>query len=82
VWGLDDILTGTTVSANQSIVATGAQNANLTGLGGAGTYLTNVFQAALTSQTIGVNAGIETTWVATSSGAPGELVKFKNVYNV
>ena len=81
-WHLNDVLTGTTVSADQAIVATAVENANLTGLGGAGTYLTNVYQAALTSQTIGANAGVETTWVAQSVGAPGELVKFKNSANV
>ena len=82
VWALNDPLTGANV-ATQSILATGAQNANLTGMGGAGTYLTNAYQAsALTSQTIGVQAGTETTWVAQSSGAPGELVVFKNSANI
>jgi hypothetical protein len=81
-FALNELLTGTTVSA-QSIVATGATNANLTGLGIAGTYLTNAYQATeLTAQTIGVQAGVETTWVATSAGAPGELVSFKNASNV
>jgi hypothetical protein len=79
---LNGLLTGTTVSA-QYIAASGLTNANLTGLGGAGTYLTNAYQAtALTAQTIGVQAGIETTWVATSTGAPGELVSIKNASNV
>src|SRR6185437_10263178 len=79
VWALNDLLTGSGVGANQSIAATGAQNPNLTGLGGAGTYLTNQFQAsALTAQTITVDSGVETTWYAVQSqagiGAPGELV--------
>lgn len=79
---LNDPLTGAGVVANQSIVATAVQNANLTGLGGAGTYLTNLAQGALTAQTIGVNAGTETTWIAMSVGAPGELVKIRNSANV
>ena len=81
-WALYDPLTGSGVAA-QSILATGLQNANLTGLGGAGTYLTNAYQAsALTAQTIGVQAGTETTWVAQSSGAPGEIVAIKNSANI
>jgi hypothetical protein len=79
---LNGLLTGATVTA-QSIVANGVTNANLTGLGLAGTYLTNLYQATeLTAQTIGEQSGIETTWVATSSGAVGELVAFKNAANV
>ncbi len=74
-WALYDTLTGTGVAAGTAIIATGAQNANLTGLGGAGTYLTNTFQTAITAQTIGVNSGTATKWVAASIGAPGELVK-------
>lgn len=74
-FNLNDLLTGASVVANQSIIATGAQNANLTGLGGAGTYLTNIAQTALTAQTIGVNANTETKWIAASSGAVGELIK-------
>lgn len=74
-WALNDLLTGSGVGANQSIAATGATNPNLTGLGGAGTYLTNQFQnSALTAQTITVNSGVETKWVAMSVGQPGELV--------
>jgi hypothetical protein len=80
---LNELLTGTTVSDNQSIAADGTTNANLTGLGGAGTYLTDLYQATeLTAQTIGTQAGVETTWVAESSGAPGELVSIKNAANV
>lgn len=74
-WGLDDLLEGSGVGSNQYIAATGVQNPNLTGLGGAGTYLTSTFQnSALTAQTISVYAGVETKWVAYSAGAPGELV--------
>jgi len=73
---LNDLLSGSGVDAAQYIVANGTTNANLTGLGGAGTYLTNKEQASeLTAQTIGVYIGVETKWTATSVGAPGELVK-------
>jgi hypothetical protein len=79
---LNDLLTGANVAA-QYIVADGTTNANLTGFGIAGTYLTDTYQAsALTAQTIGAQSGIETTWVATSAGAAGELVAIKNASNV
>jgi hypothetical protein len=81
-WGLGDLITGTTVTA-QSIVGNNTTNVNLTGIGGAGTYQTNLAQASqLTAQTIGAVAGIETTWYATSPGAVGELVSIKNSLNV
>src|ERR1019366_2853137 len=70
-----DLLNGSGV-VGQNIAATGAQNANLTGLGGAGTYLTNAYQSsALTSQVIGANSGTETKWYVMSPGAAGELIK-------
>lgn len=79
VWALNDTITGASVAAGQSIAATGAQNPNLTGVGGAGTYLTSAFQAsAVSAETMTVNTGVETSWYAASSqagiGAPGELV--------
>jgi len=74
VWAAYDTITGASVNAQQ-INATGATNANLTGLGGAGTYLTNGYQTAVSvGQVMGVNSGTETKWIATSAGAPGELV--------
>ncbi len=78
---LNDLLTGSGVAAGTSITATGAQNTSLTGLGGAGTYLTSTFQTALTAQTIGVNTGVATKWVASSVGAAGELVKMTSWLN-
>lgn len=79
MWAAGDLLTGSGVGANQSIAATGATNPNLTGLGGAGTYLTNQYQSsALTAQTITVDSGVETKWVAMSVGAPGELVRISD----
>jgi hypothetical protein len=73
-FNLNDLLTGTTVSAQQ-IIANNTINANLTGLGVAGTYLTNLAQGALTSQAINANANTETKWVVASAGAVGELIK-------
>lgn len=81
-FSLYDEITGAGVAAGSSITATAAQNSALTGLGGAGTYLVSGFYTAVTSEAINSPAGIETTWVATSTGAPGELVKFKNLYNL
>lgn len=79
VWALNDLLTGSGVAAGQSIDATGATNANLTGLGGAGTYLTNEYQSsALSAQTISVDSGVETKWYAMSVNAPGELVRISD----
>ena len=80
-WLLNDLLTGAGVGTGTVITATAAQNANLTGLGGAGTYLTSNFVTALTAQTIGVQSAVETTWRAMSVGAPGELVKIRNSVN-
>ena len=73
VWALNDPLYGTGV-VNQAIAATNAQNPNLTGTGGAGTYLTSAYQAsALTAQTISAYTSTETKWVAQSVAAVGEL---------
>ena len=74
VWALNDLVTGAGVGSTSSIVATGAQNANLTGVGGAGTYLLSGFYTAVTSETLTVNTGTATNWVAQSVGAVGELV--------
>ena len=71
-WAINDALFGASVVA-QSIVATGITNPDLTGLGGAGTYLTNVEQSALTAQTISVASGVETKWYAMTVCQPGEL---------
>lgn len=74
-WALNDLLEGSGVGSNQYIAATGVQNPNLTGLGGAGTYLSSAFQgSALTAQTISVYSGVETKWSAYYSGNPGELI--------
>jgi hypothetical protein len=79
VWALNDIIEGSGVATGQFISATAAQNANLTGLGGAGTYLTGLYQSsALTAQTISVYSNTETKWYAMSIGAPGELVKISD----
>ena len=79
VWAVNDLLAGSGVASGMSIAATGATNANLTGLGGAGTYLTNAYQSsALTAQTISVDSGVETKWYAMSVNAPGELVRISD----
>lgn len=78
---LYDEIAGVGISGS-SITATAVQNSALTGLGAAGTYLVTGFYTAVGSEAINSPAGVETTWIATSSGAPGELVKIKNVYNV
>jgi len=81
-FALNDLLTGAGVGTGTVITATNAQNANLTGVGGAGTYLTSNYVTALTSQTIGVQAGVETTWRAMNVAAPGELIKMRNSANL
>ena len=79
-WALNDLLSGSGVASNQYIAATGLTNANLTGLGGAGTYLTSAYQSsALTAQTISVYSGVETKWYAQSSGVPGNLIIMSTV---
>jgi len=75
VWQLNDSLNSSGLTVPCYITATAAQNANLTGTGGAGTYRTNQYQTAIGAQTFTVNVGTETKWVAASIGAPGELVK-------
>lgn len=75
VWVINGLLTGSGVGATQYLAAGNAQNANLTGTGGAGTYLTSAFQgSALTAQTISQNTGVETKWIAMMAAAAGELV--------
>lgn len=77
-WLLNDLLTGganiPSTAPLSYIIGTGATNANLTGLGGAGTYLVSQ-SYTFSSGTVTVNAGVATKWVASSIGAPGELVK-------
>jgi hypothetical protein len=52
----------------------------ITGTGGTGTYAVSVSQTA-TSTTITVAAGTQTKWIASSIGAPGELVKMTTWLN-
>jgi hypothetical protein len=80
-WQLNDLLVSSGLTAGTYITATAAQNANLTGNGGAGTYLTNNFQTAITAQAFSVTANTATKWVASSIGAPGELVKMTTWLN-
>lgn len=78
-WKLNDTLSGSGVVAGQTISATSAQNPNLTGSGGPGTYLTNKQQTALAAQTISVASGVETKWYCALPGAVGELVAITSV---
>lgn len=84
VWSVNDEITGGANipgSAPYSyIVGTGATNANLTGLGGAGTYLVSQ-SYTFSSGTITTDSGVATKWVAASVGAPGELVKMTSWLN-
>lgn len=74
---LNDLLTGSGVTAGSSITGNASNTVGLTGAGGAGTYLVSVAQA-LASQAIGVNANTETKFVALSNAAAGELVKMSS----
>lgn len=71
---LNDALTGANVTAGTSVTGF------ITGTGGTGTYAVNVSQTAA-SAAITVAAGTATNWIAVSVGAPGELVKMKNMLN-
>ena len=74
-WVLNGLLEGSSVASNMYISQTGAQNANLTGLGGAGTYLTSAYQSsALGAQTISIYSGVATNWTAAAAGAVGDLI--------
>jgi hypothetical protein len=83
-WAINDQLTGganiPSAAPYSYILATGATNPNLTGLGGAGTYLVSQ-SYTFASGTVTVDIGVETKWVASSIGAPGELVKMTSYLN-
>lgn len=67
-YAVGQLVTGSSVTAGMYITQLG------TGVGGAGTYFTNVSQV-LSSQAINTNANIETKYYCRSSGLPGENVK-------
>lgn len=67
-FAVGQLVTGSSVTAGMSITQLG------TGVGGAGTYFTNVSQV-LSSQAIDTTANVETKYYCRSSGLPGELVK-------
>jgi hypothetical protein len=69
-----DAITGSGVTAGTYV------SGLITGNGGAGTYAVNIGQT-VASETISVIAGTETKWVASSIGAPGELVKMTTWLN-
>lgn len=76
-YSIGALLTGSGVTAGTYITANASTNSQLTGAGGAGTYLLNQGQT-LSSQAINTNAGTETKWYALSVAAPGELVKMSS----
>lgn len=71
IYAIGQGVTGSGVTANMSITDVG------TGVGGAGTYATNISQV-LSSQAINTALNVETRWIARSSGLPGELVKISD----
>ena len=82
VWAVGDLLVSSGLNpANTVITETGLTNPNLTGIGGAGTYITNGYQTAIGAQAFSVNSGTATKWVASSIGAAGELVKMTSWLN-
>lgn len=61
-----------------SVVAGTQITANVTGTGGSGGTMVVNNNTNVTSQTIAAISNVETSWVARSSGLPGELVKISN----
>ena len=72
-----DQITGSTITSGSTIVADASAGGGLTGVGGAGTYIVSAAQT-VTSQEIDAYSNTETKWIATSVGAPGELVKMSS----
>jgi hypothetical protein len=71
-FAIGDILTGTGVVAGTAITA------NITGTGGTGGTMAVNNNTVVSSATITASAAVETSFVARSSGLPGELVKISN----
>lgn len=71
---LNDAITGAGITAGTYITGF------ITGAGGIGTYFVNNSQT-VASEAIAVLAGTQTKWVASSIGAPGELVKMTTWLN-
>jgi hypothetical protein len=69
--GVGDALSGTGVTAGTIIAGLG------TGTGGTGTYIVTPTQT-VASGTIASGLGVQTKWIAMSSGLPGELVKMSS----
>lgn len=67
-----DVLSGTGVTSGTVITAPG------TGTGGLGTYIVSPTQTA-SSTTISATGDVETKWYASSTGAPGELIKMTSI---
>ena len=73
--GLNDVISGGSITAGTYIQAIGT--VGTTGAGGTGTYITST-SAAQTSTTVTVLGATETKWYAMSQGAVGELVKMSS----
>jgi hypothetical protein len=72
--GVGDVLSGSGgggVTSGTQITALG------TGTGGTGTYFVTPSQT-VTSTTLSAATNVETKWIATSTGLPGELVKISS----
>lgn len=69
-------LSGTSVPTGATITANASNGASLTGVGGAGTYVTQTGTAS--SGTITGATAVATKWVAMSGGAVGELIKISD----
>jgi len=70
---VNDVLGGTGVAVGTILTQFG------TGLGGTGTYFVSPSQTMSSSTvTAGSPAGVETKWIAMSTGLPGELVKISD----
>ena len=72
------LVAGTGIPSGSILSDSAATNSNLTGAGGAGTYVTTLTGTGGTG-TITFNTNVETKWIARSSGNTGELVKISEV---
>jgi hypothetical protein len=67
------VLTGSGVTAGTSIFANSSNGVNLTGAGGAGTYVVSPSQTIGTAQAINSASNVQTAWFVETFAAAGEL---------
>jgi hypothetical protein len=72
------VVAGAGITATFITDTLGAGNTNLTGAGGAGTYVVNKTQS-VASEAVTYTTNVETKWIARSRGAAGELVKISEI---